>query len=110
MEKTLIKGAIYSFLIATLVGLLLFPDWGTEPSGGRSLIPPAWSAREYILRLLRFDALVTLMTLAVLWFRSRIVLTDKRTSMLDFLKGILLAFCVGLVILFVFSFLLGGLR
>jgi hypothetical protein len=110
VEKTLIKGAVYSFLIATLIGLLLFPDWNETGRSGPYIFSQALSGREYLMRLLRFDALVTLVTLAVLWFKSRIVLTDKQTGVLDFINGVLMAFALGLLVLMVFSYLLTSFR
>ncbi|WP_159882208.1 hypothetical protein [Paenibacillus puerhi] len=107
MEKTLVKGAVYSFLIGLLLGLVIFPD----PDS--STVRWIWgfsihvtNDKQYIIQLLRFASFISLVTLAVIWLKSRFVITDKKTGLGEFIKGMIVSFLVVLLIIVIVSMLI----
>ncbi|SDD43337.1 hypothetical protein SAMN02799630_03449 [Paenibacillus sp. UNCCL117] len=105
MEKLLIKGAVYSFLLALLAGLVLFPDPAAVKSGWSGALR-VWSYSEYIMRLIRFASLICLITLAVLWLKNRFVWTGQKTGFGEFMRGVVISFVIVLLAILAFSFII----
>ncbi|PYI54301.1 hypothetical protein [Paenibacillus flagellatus] len=99
MERKLVKGGVYGFLIGLLVGVVLFPDTETTRyiSGIREVTYEP--LRAYIIKLIRFSSLLSLFTMAGIWVKDYFVLTNKKTGLIEFIKGVLLSFMIGLVLI-----------
>ncbi|WP_410769369.1 hypothetical protein [Fontibacillus sp. BL9] len=101
MEKIIVKTGIYSFLIGLLIGLLFFKDTTAVKYDGSGVTE--WiqlPLRQYLFKLLRFSSLLSLVAMAIAWISRYVVITKEKTKFGVLLKGYILAFLLGLVIIF----------
>ncbi|WP_426446546.1 hypothetical protein ACP26L_22495 [Paenibacillus sp. S-38] len=82
MEKRLVKGAVYSFLLGICLAVLFTP---AEDSIGMPM-------REYIIRILRFGIMAMFGTLIALWLLG--LESMQRSEVYEFIAGMLKSFVV----------------
>jgi hypothetical protein len=109
MERKLLKGALYSFAISILLGLVIFPDTQTTITGAGLSQVREVPLREYFFKLARFASLLTLGTLLFIWLKHSFVLTDQKTSLRQFMKGVVVSFAVVLFLILICSFVFTSL-
>jgi len=104
IEKRLVKGAIYGFLIGLALAIIFIPDTiisvETNVTTSYSI-----SIREYLLKLLRFAVKTSLATTVVLWIREFYLGPRKKgepSFLISFVKSFAIVFA--LIILGVLAF------
>ena len=99
----MVKGAIYGFLIGLALAIIFIPDTITRVNGNisSSYSIPIW---DYLLKLLRFSAKISLATTVVLWIREYYIGPRKKGDP-SFLIGFIKSFAIvlGLIILVVMA-------
>ncbi|WP_248926271.1 hypothetical protein [Paenibacillus hamazuiensis] len=103
MEKKLVKGAVYSFVLSFLLGLLVFPDTDTVHTGSvvetRIIL-----MREYLFEVIRFSIKMMFGTIVVIWLFH--MFKFEKSEALQFISGFVKSFVIvfALIILVVVLF------
>ncbi|MCS7459536.1 hypothetical protein N0M98_05230 [Paenibacillus doosanensis] len=105
MEKKLVKGGLYGFVIGLLLALLFCSDKETVRQAGNVIASRDLPMRDYILKLLRYAAGCSLGTAAVLWLREWIERDGAAGREPSFWAGYFKAFFVVLAIIIVLMLL-----
>ncbi|OAB26806.1 hypothetical protein PMSD_24730 [Paenibacillus macquariensis subsp. defensor] len=92
IEKRLVKGAIYGFLIGLALAILFIPDTITRVETNVTT-SYSISMREYSLKLLRFAVKTSLATTVVLWIRE-FYLGPRKKGEPSFLIGFVKSFAI----------------
>ncbi|AEI43952.1 hypothetical protein [Paenibacillus mucilaginosus] len=82
MEKRLVKGAVYSFVIGICLAILFIPEW-------ESFRMPL---REYVFRVLRFGIMAMFGTVIALWLLGTAGM--QRGEIYEFVAGVVKSFVV----------------
>lgn len=105
IEKKLVKGAIYGFLIGLALALVFIPDTITRIDSNMTTIYSI-PIREYLFELLRFAVKTSLATTLVLWIRESYTGSRKKgepSFVIGFIKGFVIVFVLIILVLIVLS-------
>lgn len=97
IEKRLVKGAIYGFLIGLALAIIFIPDTITRVETINVTTSYSISIREYLLKLLRFAVKTSLATTVVLWIREFYLGPRKKgepSILIDFVKSFTIVFAL----------------
>ncbi|MDQ0088511.1 hypothetical protein J2T12_001917 [Paenibacillus anaericanus] len=104
MERRIVKGGIYSFIIGLLIGVLVFPDYQTTNLAGSNVYEIVHDPlRVYLFKLIRFSSILSLLTMIMAWVTGYFVFTNEKTKFSELVKGFIKALVVGLLIILVAS-------
>ncbi|WP_336773537.1 hypothetical protein [Paenibacillus sp. MMO-58] len=97
IEKRLVKGALYGFLIGLALAIVFIPDTITHVEAN---VTTSYSIpmREYLLKLLRFAVKVSLATTVVLWIRD-FYLGPRNNNEPSFLYGFIKSFAIVFILI-----------
>lgn len=99
----MIKGAIYSFLLGVLLGLLIFPDKEVI-SIAKGVTETVYEPlRVYFMKVIRFASIITLFTVIVIWIKETIVFTKNKANLMELIRNFCVAFVSVLVLILVVS-------
>ncbi|WP_207952265.1 hypothetical protein [Paenibacillus turpanensis] len=99
MERKLVKGGIYSFIVGLLIGIVVFPDKETI-NLGRGLVETNYiPLRVYVMQLVRFSALLSILTIVGIGIKEYFTITNRETGVREFVKGFVKAFFIVLVVI-----------
>lgn len=110
VERKLIKAGIYGFIIGLLIGVVLFPDKETIKfaSGVKEITYEPM--RVYLMKLIRFSALLSLFAVAGVWLKEKLVITNGKTGFVQFIRGWVLSFVLVLAVILLASLFVGVFR
>jgi hypothetical protein len=99
IEKRLVKGAIYGFLIGLALAIIFIPYTITRVETNVINVTTSYSIsiREYLLKLLRFAVKTSLATTVVLWIREFYLGPRKKgepSFLIDFVKSFTIVFAL----------------
>lgn len=98
MEQRIFKNGIYGFIVGLLIAVIIFKDYKVDyfPGGSSTTYEPL---REYVLKLIRFSAIVSIITMLLTWIMSSIKLTKEKTSIGELVKGYVLSTVIGFIVI-----------
>lgn len=102
IEKKLVKGALYGFLIGLALAILFIPDTITTYTNSTSSVSYDVPMRDYLLQILRFSVIASLVTTVALWIREYYLGPHKKGEP-SFFKGFFKGFAsffIGFAIVF----------
>jgi hypothetical protein len=104
LEKKLIKGALYGFVIGLFIAILYYPDVKkyVEMNGATIIHVPM---REYIFQVLRFSIRASLAAIAAVGLME--VFKIRKSNSAEFLKEIIKSFVIAFVIIMIILWILG---
>jgi len=94
MEKKIVKTGLYSFVLSLLVGLLIFKDYQVFPEGDGISTIVHEGLMSYIFKLLRFSAIVSVLSIIIAALDSKALLVTNVHNKLSLLKLVCVAICV----------------
>lgn len=106
LERKLVKGGIYSFLIGLLIGVLIISDKSTMRLGSGIIETTYESLRIYLFKLIRFSSGISLMTMGWIWFKENFVFSEKKTTSKEVIIGFIKAFLFVMAALFIWFFII----
>lgn len=103
MERKLVKGGIYSFIIGLLVGLLVISNSNTFYNGSGFTTEVYDSFGIYIYKLIRFASFLSVITLATIFLKDYVFNSDsaKKAFTRGFLRGFLIVASIIVALLIV---------
>lgn len=110
MERKLVKGGIYSFIIGLLIGVVVFPDKETIKLGQGLSETTYEPMRTYLIKLIRFSSVLSLLAIVGIWIKGYFVITNKKTTTIEFIKGIIKAFLYVLAVILLALLIISGIR
>lgn len=105
IEKKLIKGALYGFLIGLALAIIFIPDTITRVESNM-ISSYSIPIREYLLKLLRFAVKTSLATTVVLWIREFNLGTrikGEPAFLSGFVKSFIIVFVLIILVFMAFS-------
>lgn len=98
MEQRIVKNGIYGLIVGLLIGVIIFKDYKVEhhPGGWSTTYEPL---RMYILKLIRFSAIVSIIAMLMTWIMSSIKLTKEKTSIGELVKGYVISTVIGFIVI-----------
>lgn len=96
MEKKIVKTGVYSFVLALLVGLLLFKGYATEYFDGSSHVTTYDELLPYHFKLLRFSAIAALLGMLIAGLDRNNELVTTSQNKVSPVKLGCVAICVGI--------------
>lgn len=96
MEKKIVKTGVYSFVLALLVGLLLFKGYATEYFDGSSHVIVYDELLPFLFKLLRFSAIVALLGMLIAGLDRNNELVTTSQNKVSPVKLGCVAICVGI--------------
>lgn len=108
MEQRIVKNGIYGLIVGLLIGVVIFKDYKVVhfTGGSSTTFEPL---RVYILRLIRFSAIVSIIAMLMTWIMSSIKLTKEKTSIGRFVMGYVLSTVIGLLVIIISMFIVQAL-
>lgn len=97
MEKRIVKTGVYSFILALFIGLLIFKGYSREVYDNSGVVSIMYdNLEEYIFRLLRFSAIVSLLSMLVAGLdrKNELIAADQYAT--SVVKLACVAICIGL--------------